>query len=108
MDTLDKNENLSQGDSISSQETKFADRAAAEDRKIAKSSLASLRWNYWLGLNMHILLVLVHVALIAIVYAGHLENRISVPLGKPANIASVVIVVVTQIINQVNKIHTTC
>jgi hypothetical protein len=65
------------------------------------ASLASLRRSYWLGLGLHLLLVSVHVSLIALVYAGHIENRISVPLGTPANIASVVIVVVTQVINQV-------
>ncbi len=103
MTTLIKLEDssLESASNVSTQDVKNADLVAADDRKAVDSSLASLRWNYWLGLTMHIFLVLIHVALIAVLYAGHLENRISVPLGRPANIASVVIVVVTQVVNQV-------
>lgn len=76
-----------------------------EDKKVIESSVATLRWKFWIGLSMHIFLVLVHITLIAVLYAGHLENRISLPLGRPANIASVVIVVVTQVVNQVCSRH---
>ena len=72
-----------------------------ENRKTVDESLFVLKRKYWLGLGMHTFFVLVHITLIAVLYAGHLENRISVPLGRSANIASVSIVVVTQVVNQV-------
>lgn len=63
-----------------------------------------IRRLYWIGLGMHIGLVGIHLALMATLYAGHLENRITVDLGNPANIASVAIVVVSQVVNQV-RLH---
>ncbi|KAI0092971.1 hypothetical protein BDY19DRAFT_882262 [Irpex rosettiformis] len=102
MDTFETTKNNSYTHSTSSsQDIKPVNLNEAEDRKVVDSSLASLRWKYWLGLSLHIIIFLVHLALIAVLYAGHLENRISVPLGRPANIASVVIVVATQVVNQV-------
>ena len=94
--------------SFQDSDVKTAKSYQAENKKAIDSSLVTLRRNYWLALGMHVALVLVHIILIAVLSAGHLENRISVPLGRPANIVSVAIVVMTQVVNQVRLIVFFC
>lgn len=60
---------------------------------------STLRKNYWLSIALHVILVLIHVGLVVVRFAGvqHNENRIVVPLGSRANTISVAITVISQI-----------
>ncbi|KAJ4474251.1 hypothetical protein J3R30DRAFT_3295500 [Lentinula aciculospora] len=66
-------------------------------------STLPVRKDYRISIALHIILVLVHVALIVVRFAGigHNENRVIVPLGPRANTLSVAITIVSQIIGVV-------
>lgn len=83
---------------------RLGSRAVRQQEASRVISLLALKFSYRLGqVSLHAPLFSVHIALIALLYAYHLERHISIPLGKPENVASLVIVVASQTINQVRR-----
>lgn len=78
-------------------------RTLSESRPSKPPPLSSIRRTYGLAMLLHILLVAIHLVLVAVVAAGHLEHRVTVPLGPRANAVTVVITVVSQVFNQVSQ-----
>lgn len=77
--------------------------ASESPRPSKPPPLSTIRRTYGLAMLLHILLVLLHLVLVAIVAAGHLEHRVTVPLGPRANAVTVAITVVSQVFNQVSQ-----
>ncbi|KAF8496310.1 hypothetical protein JB92DRAFT_2817902 [Gautieria morchelliformis] len=60
-----------------------------------------LRRNYYILLFLHSLLIVIHLVLLAIIFAppGHLEHRVSVALGRQSNALQSAIVVISMAFN---------
>jgi hypothetical protein len=67
------------------------------------------RRNYYILLFLHSLLIVIHLILLAVIFAppdGHLEHRFSVPLGRESNTLQSAIVVGSMAFNVVSTLST--
>jgi hypothetical protein len=66
---------------------------------------SAIRGSYLTLLCLHVLLIIIHLVLVAVIFAppeGHLEHRFSLPIGPQANALQVAIVVTSQAFNVVS------